>query len=581
MAPFVDILQGSSFSQANVDALVAALASSGIGVYAHAASAQLLTPIPGVASPMRLLSWQAHNLALEISAGNGRAGAALDGLVPDQSTAGVPPPSYLLAGYVVAATTPGGALARALMAGQDLYQPEHLRFPALIPLLFAADLARDAAQQRAGLTLLSAHPRASAPTLKEAAGICSSIQQFVDGTINAVFGALETEAAKVVDQGGNVLRDVWDWLQGAVDKLKSIAKWVAQQLTAPVVRIIRSIAGVLAIAGQVVSALQPWTVRMEPNPSATRFGIGDETVAGTIKARVDVGLLDDWPPDVLDCAQQSGVTLPPLKPKGDPISWSLTQTPIPLVQPGDEPASLDDNVEAMWVYVTNDESEEVARGDPRYGVLRVAARVKRPELEHLKDQFVQLLFAQLPDLIARILQPILGPQITSLLSRLTGILASEGIATVSVTYHAPKATPTPAAAPAAVGVTLNATGPHGQVLTITAHACAGAISKWSGTMHLVDSYNDFSVPIAWAFPPGGTTTTTIVGPVTEQAESLTLTAVIHFTIVLVLDRAGTPSALVFHATEDLAGYGSGAFDGLFSNFGTPIPLTQNIGKLCG
>ena len=533
---------------------------------------------------MRLLSWQAHNLALELSAENDRAGAEWDALAPDQSAAGVPPPSYLLAGYVGAARTPGGDLARALMAGQDLYQPELLRIPALVPLLFASDLAREASPSHAQteLVLLSADD-ANPGGAPRAAGVCSSIQQFVDGTINAIFNALETEAAQVVGPGGGVLGAIWGWIKAGLERLKAIAKWVVQQLTSPVVRIIRSIAGVLAIAGQVVSALQPWTVRMDANPKTTRFGVGGETISGAVAANVAVGVIDAWPPDILDCAQQAGVTLPPLKPTGDPIVWTLTQTPMPLVKPGAEPSTLDDNAQATLTYVTNQESKEIARGDALEGVLTIAARVRRPELETLKDQFIQLLFAQLPDLIAKILQPILGPKINGLLSQLTGLLASEGVTTVQVTYHTPPAkTPTPAPGQA-VGVVVKATADGAAVFEITAHACKGARTTWSGTIVLHGADGDQTFPMTWAFPKGGVKTRTSVGPFSVTASGVTVTGTFHFTITLVLDAAKAPSALVFDLSEDIiapSGTATYPMNSIF-NLGTPIPLTDAVGTVCG
>src|SRR4051812_29394428 len=77
MAALAKAIRRRSFSQANVDALVAALAQAGIAVFPAAASTKPLVAVSSSPSPVRLLSWQAHNLALEISSRSGRTGTAL------------------------------------------------------------------------------------------------------------------------------------------------------------------------------------------------------------------------------------------------------------------------------------------------------------------------------------------------------------------------------------------------------------------------------------------------------------------------------------------------------------------------
>src|SRR6185437_14519277 len=77
-------------------------------------------------------------------------GAELDAAIPlPPGLTGMATTSQLLAGYVAAVGSPGGALSRALMTGQNLLAPPALRFPAAVLILFAADLAAGPAPEPA------------------------------------------------------------------------------------------------------------------------------------------------------------------------------------------------------------------------------------------------------------------------------------------------------------------------------------------------------------------------------------------------------------------------------------------------
>lgn len=68
------------FSERWIATVVEVLASSGIGVFADAAAGAPVQPVKEPASPLRLLRWQARNLALEASAGGGVSGQELESL---------------------------------------------------------------------------------------------------------------------------------------------------------------------------------------------------------------------------------------------------------------------------------------------------------------------------------------------------------------------------------------------------------------------------------------------------------------------------------------------------------------------
>lgn len=115
-------LRSARYTQDTTDAAVEALARAGIGTFAGTGTAEPVARLGGVASPMRLLDWQAHALAVQAWAGATFTGQELDDAMalPAEMQDGRPLASQLLAGYVALVDSPGGATSRALMAGQDL-----------------------------------------------------------------------------------------------------------------------------------------------------------------------------------------------------------------------------------------------------------------------------------------------------------------------------------------------------------------------------------------------------------------------------------------------------------------------------
>jgi len=199
----------------STDAFKAALARAGIAVVPDTstdpATAILEVPLTGTPSPVELLDFQAHALAVQAWGGAGWTGAELDSVMPLPSDAptGTPSIAQLLAGYAARAVTPGGAFARALLAGQDLRDPATVRFPAVVLFLFAADLATDggriiapSASPSAGVRLLplaAAGPVVAAPAI-DLTLLCSGPSGWIDAVAQDLCNltltlASETETA--------------------------------------------------------------------------------------------------------------------------------------------------------------------------------------------------------------------------------------------------------------------------------------------------------------------------------------------------------------------------------------------------
>jgi hypothetical protein len=451
-----------------------------------------LAPIDAVAggaapNPIRLLGTQARAMLLEAADGQGLLGATIDSTVG--ADPGMPPPSFLVAGWVTGSTSPRATYAHTLMGERAWKNAPAVVFPNLVLALYAADTA-EFATSLSGLTASTAavttdssptpppatDAAAPAPTERSGfrslvqgrvtasrslvVGLCSKVQGFINGTIAALFdaiGHLAQPKPPAASSGffGSFIAGVtagYGLAVGAVNGLIDVAHFLVQKLiglvTQPVLGYIARIAGVLGTVSLVVSFLRPWTIRMDDAPPSTRKAIGDEPgLAGAVTATVDLGGYDEWPSDIADCALNAGVTLPPLKPVGAPIVWSLTQQDALAVPNADLPTVLDANASAVYSYATTQESLETSKGDPASGMLTIHAAIRRPAVADAQQTIANLVFDQIPGLIKPILQPILQPAVKTVLDKIASVLDSTADTQVTVEFHSPPTTTTTSTPP--------------------------------------------------------------------------------------------------------------------------------------
>jgi len=630
------------------DTFIASIAAAGIAVYADASDTEPLVPVdePG---PYRLLEYQAQALLFEASAGGGVQGFELDELVglpsimanmgeqvgegvtarpattrklTDRLAAGstptalddgelsspIVPPSSLLAGYLAATESPGADLARRYVPEVDPLTAELAVFPGLVPLLFAAEIAReDAALNDTGVftrfapakyTSLAAPTslscgdtaiaweqfapgsaavrgtRTTSAILAAQSGPCSQVQSFIDNTLNAIFAALRPNLGSSLP--GRILGGVIDFLLASG---KLTVRELLNTIIAPVLSVIRSVSAIVGTASIVISTIRPWTVIVTPRPIATRFSVGSEApIIGDVLCKVDLGGFDDWPPVISDCAAASGVPLPSLKPEGAPVVWEVLGTQPSLVTPFDIPAVLLPDATATLRYFTGNEDEETAKGKPISGVVTFNVTVTRPQLNELRDTLVNLLFAQLPPLASQLLRPILGPQINNLLQRLVSLTDSRGTRTLAVVFHTPPdPTPTPEP-PESEDFAGSFSGRFDfadenidgaiiqQFLEFGGATCDG--ESWDGEARWVSFSNvepymmdmDQTLPLSIDFA-GGSTATATAGPFTGSAGSSTMGTSVDVSWKIDLQFSLARNADGEPATIAISGTGTVIFDG--------------------
>jgi len=433
----VKAIRASSFSDANVVALIEALARAGVAVYANPGDSAPVAPVDGEPSPVSVLKWQARNMALEISARGGHSGADLDGLVDGSATL---LPSTVLAAYATAGSTAGAEFARAVVGKRDAEEATTTLFPMVVQLLFSADLARGGAQP-------SGFRRALAPSafradenegkpektrLDNVGGdvpACAGMQDFIDETVWRALIAMSKTPEDL--PGKQVAEEIRDYLYHRVDDpdADKRAKYFLAQLYA--------VAKMLALASQLISVIKAWAVRLEADPTSTRFGVDKEVVDGAITARVDVGGLDAWPADLRNCSHDAGLLLPPLLARGEAISWEMSELPIPLAEYGQLPAVLDDDGRARMGYVMNTESSEAAQGEARKGRMTVRATVERNQFA----QYVYFLMGRIWERMEKLPPDAIVPLADTadvLYGRLDGLTKATGQRSVTVVYHEKK-----------------------------------------------------------------------------------------------------------------------------------------------
>jgi hypothetical protein len=164
-------------------------------------------------------------------------------------------------------------------------------------------------------------------------------------------------------------------------------------------------------------------------------------------ASVDTGGLDNWPPDIIDCAAVAGIELPMLNETDASLAWDVKETPIDLIREPDMAAALDENGKATFAYKTNNESRTISRGTEHRGLLKVEATVERQDFGILQDKIVGELSRLLPDPVKAVVNGLIGKPIDDLTEDLVAAASGKGLGIVTITYHEHAEEPTPEPTP--------------------------------------------------------------------------------------------------------------------------------------
>lgn len=278
-----------------------------------------------------LWMWQVDNMEREYAAGGGYLGAELDALTQLADAPGIAPLSFVIAAWLSDRPTPAASSAAELIGQQNWAAAPTIVFPTVVLALFVDDIVSLATDEGwttgSGPDGFAGHGFRGAPAVAPHAateGICSTLSGWVNGVLDALFGALTVDLD--ADSSFGWLGDIWNT---AVGLASSFVVGLIEVLTAPLVTVIAESVAIVGTLTMIASLLQPWSLTISPSLSPASFGIegGPEVEAG-FEARADTNVPDVWPTVLTDCASSVGFELPDLSSaSGAAIAWTTTGFP--------------------------------------------------------------------------------------------------------------------------------------------------------------------------------------------------------------------------------------------------------------
>lgn len=482
---FALVASGCGASESGDDRadVVARLAEAGIAVFQDPGDSEPVLPLSEPVSPVTLVGWQAEILGQQGLPYGGLTATELDDVVAP-GTAGefTITPSGLIEGWAREFDTPAAEWARELLSGPsewtELPSAEKPVYSSLVMLLFASDIAAAASQLdeepgEAGssepasgddLVVVAAPEHLTHLTADARRAPCSSAVNFVNNVVAKVFDALgKVTSPPPVNTG--LFGGVFDRIVNAAIGLAAgaanivieggriIVNNVVQATVGEIMGVVARIAGVVSTIATVKSLVEPWTVRVTPDPPENRLGIAPgEGLAGTFVVEVSV-VLDEWPAPVADCARVANVTLPDLKPSGRPVAWEFSGSLV-SVEAGtgvavrtDAEAALSGDAMATLTYVTTVEEPPGPNAVERTGYASAKATVTRDDDDRLQELFLELLadgirsapgvglVPGVADLISAQARQLVQPVLTEVTSALSKLREREEQNFVPITFH--------------------------------------------------------------------------------------------------------------------------------------------------
>ncbi len=419
--------------------VVAAVTGAGIRVVAADGSTAYGAVAP--ASGIEVTEEQLAGLVAESEAHSGSVGSTLDSMVPTEV-----PVSAFLVGYARGADTAAAHLAATMLDGQDLSHPDRVVFPALVPMLFASDLAHAAGDPDAV---------ALAPSAYASGQLCSSISASITRGINAVFDALHVNYANLPKTGVALLDGI---LQGMADLVvagvnivveagRTLVLGLKKYLIDQVLSVVAKVAAIASMVAMFSSYVHKVNLKIDFGAESVWKGVepAGTSVTATLTASTDYGYGPvDWPPEFEDCAKEAGVQLTPLKPLGEHVSWELESPPDLLMSRSPGGKTLDDGgpgvAVATWDLVTGTEAPGLT-GEGVEETATVTASVERTQVRQLIQSLVamagHLLAGPLPAFIRQPLESAVSDGVNSLLKDFVKLTDLQTSRRLIVMYHSP------------------------------------------------------------------------------------------------------------------------------------------------
>ena len=390
------------------------------------------------ASPFAVPSWQIEPLALEAISRGGILGSVIDDMAPMPDE--LPSMSFLLAGWVTSADSPGARWSAEVLGDEDWSAAPEVTFPIVVINLFLADVlmpspdaveatTEDAAGLRGPASVAGFRQRVSAGPLQQP---CPLVGLWVDVQLELIFqsaalfalsGAIPAPVGAYFNVAGKlVLADL------GLLKLLLETEWAVQKV------LIGQAFAVLGTFALFASGLAGWTATLTASTSSDRFAVGDEPDRPQTFTAALTAPFPQWAPDIAECAAAQGIDLPDPSGAGSSAAWHVTGLPALGTETGrDAKFGSSGTAELRW----NTGRENTDDGDPIIGTVEATvladsdARLKMLEMwsaayEASLSQAVSLAIAVLPQLNE--LADTFGDMVEA-------AVPPNASATVAVTYH--------------------------------------------------------------------------------------------------------------------------------------------------
>jgi hypothetical protein len=222
------------------------------------------------------------------------------------------------------------------------------------------------------------------------------------------------------------------WLQQLIDQ------YAPQYAGDPV--LFRRTIGAVALLAYATSVGRPWAVNLAADPQAVAYGIeGQDPVQGDVVLTVMSGA-DVFADDIADCAALAEAQLAASPIAGSTVVWEASGLGGHATEVTST-TTLDDIASAGLTYATATESQEAAdNGDPVLTQIGLGAWVDRAELTALAQVVRSILLGEAAGGAA-------GPSVRAVYESMEPAVRSamrpSGFVGIDVTFHRPKATPSP------------------------------------------------------------------------------------------------------------------------------------------
>ena len=341
------------------------LATAGIPVRVRPSDGPL-AQVNGTAR-VRLLRFQARNLALEASVGAGTLGSDLDAYAAE---AGTQPIAPLIAGWARTANTAASRAAMSVIPGVDQGDPGELVIPGVATMLFLSDVVGTAptAHRLDGSQLAAI----GGPAVAQG-DFCGQVSEYLSASLADVFDPDLTLEPR--------------WLADAIRIYSSID---------PDPGSVRKAVGALALLAFATSISRPWVATLSAVPHEVHYIVGDDELTAPSKSLqlVVVKGEESIAEEAAECAALADVELAEGATEGTPVVWVLGGLePHAVDVEGDlELEDRGQTASAGLEYQTRSETEEAHReGTLRTTVATVGATVPRQEIQAVEDVVTELL----------------------------------------------------------------------------------------------------------------------------------------------------------------------------------------------